>query len=82
VGHTVEDEKTAFDWGIVFTALACLFLGGSLFLFIRNNELLAHGGRNFLHPEALIMFGVLGIPFIMVLLHLVRSVRRQRQPRT
>jgi DMSO reductase anchor subunit len=82
VGRIVADEKAAFDWGVVFTALACLFLGGSLVLFIRNNQLLAHGGRNFLHPVALIMFAVLGVPFILVLLHLVRSVRGQRQPRT
>ncbi|MGQ4807476.1 hypothetical protein NKDENANG_00828 [Candidatus Entotheonellaceae bacterium PAL068K] len=78
VGSAVNNEKTSFDWGIVLTALGCLFLGGSLFLFIRNNQLFAHGGRNLWHPESLIMFGVLGVPFILVLLHFVRSLRRQR----
>ena len=74
----MDDGKTSFDWNIVLTALACLFLAGSLYLFIRNNQLFAQGGHNLWHPEALIMFGVLGVPFILVLLHFVRSVRRQR----
>jgi hypothetical protein len=77
---TVSDEKTSFDWGIVFWVLFCLFLGGAVCLFIRNNHLLAYGGRNLWNPEALIMLGVLGIPFLLSLLHLVRIVRRQRQP--
>ena len=75
----MDNEKRAFDWGIVFTALTCLFLGGSLFLFIRNNQLLAHGGRNLWHPESLVMLGVLGIPFVLVLLHFARSLRHHRQ---
>lgn len=67
---------------MIFTLLACLFLGGSLFLFIRNNELFAHGGRHLMHPEALVMLGVLGIPFILVLLHLVRGLQhRSSRPR-
>ena len=73
---TVRDERPPFDWGIVFRMIACLLLGGGLLLFIRNNDLLAHGGRNLLYPEALIMLAVLGIPFILVLLHLVRSWRQ------
>ena len=73
---TVNDEKKPFDWGIAFSALVCLFLGGSLFLFIRNNALFAHGGRNLWHPDALIMLGVLGIPFVLVLLHFARRLRR------
>jgi DMSO reductase anchor subunit len=78
----MDDDKVAFDWGIVFTALACIFLGGSLFLFIHNNALFAHGGRNLWSPAALVMLGVLGVPFILVFLHLVRSLRRQRKLRT
>ncbi|MEE8304432.1 MAG: hypothetical protein V3S24_18595 [Candidatus Tectomicrobia bacterium] len=73
----VDDEKVPFDWGTIFTVLICLFLAGSLFLFIRNNELLAHGGRNLWHVEALVMLGVLGIPFVLTLLHLARHLRRQ-----
>jgi hypothetical protein len=76
----VGNEKQQFDWGLFFSALACLFLGGGLFLFIRNNALLADGGRNLWHPEALIMLGVLGVPFVLVLLHVVRSCRRQYHP--
>ncbi len=74
----MDDAKNPVDWGLVFTALACVFLGGGLFLFIRNNELFAHGGRNLLHPEALVMLGVLGVPFVLVVLHLVRGLRRLR----
>ena len=74
----MDERKQPFDWGMVFTVLICMFLGGSLFLFIRNNDLLAHGARNLWHPEALIMFGVLGIPFVLVLLHLIRHARRHR----
>jgi DMSO reductase anchor subunit len=70
----VAEEKQSFDGGTVFTILACLFLGGSLFFFIRNNALFSHGARNLLHPDALVMFGVLGIPFILSLLHLVRQL--------
>jgi hypothetical protein len=73
----VEHEKQQFDWGTVFSVMACLLLGGGLFLFIRNNALLANGGRNLWHPEALVMLGVLGVPFVLVLLHVVRSLRRQ-----
>jgi DMSO reductase anchor subunit len=67
---------------MIFTLLAWLFLGGSLFLFIRNNELFAHGGRYLMHPDALVMLGVLGIPFILVLLHLVRALQQHRRSRT
>jgi hypothetical protein len=73
----VGNEKQQFDWGLVFSILTCLLLGGGLFLFIRNNALLANGGQNLWHPEALIMLGVLGVPFVLVLLHVVRSFRRQ-----
>jgi hypothetical protein len=72
----MHDEKKSVDWGIAFSTLVCLFLGGSLFLFIRNNALFAHGGRNLWHPDALVMLGVLGIPFVLVLLHLARRLRR------
>jgi hypothetical protein len=50
-----------------------------LFLFIRNNQLLARGGRNLWHPDAWIMLGVLGIPFVLVLLHFTRRLRRHRR---
>jgi hypothetical protein len=72
----MDDEKRPFDWSFVFSILACLFLGMGLFLFIRNNALLAHGGRNLWHLEALAMLGVLGVPFVLVLLHVVRHLRR------
>jgi hypothetical protein len=75
---TVHDEKKPFDCGMAFSALVCLFLGGSLLLFIRNNALFAHGGRNLWHPDALVMLGVLGIPFVLVLLHFARRLRRHR----
>jgi DMSO reductase anchor subunit len=64
---------------MIFTVLACLFLGGSLFLFIRNNELFAHGGRYLMHPDALVMLGVIGIPFVLVLLHIVRALQQHRR---
>lgn len=64
---------------MVVSILFCLFLAGSLFLFIRNNALLAHGGRNLWHPETLVMLGVLGIPFIIALLHLLRHLRHTRK---
>jgi hypothetical protein len=73
----VDDEKPAFDSGIIFRALLCVFLGACLFLFIRNNHLFANGARNLQHPEALVMFAVLGIPFVLSVIHLIRSLRRQ-----
>lgn len=75
----MDEERSRFDGGIVLSILACLFLAGSLFLFIRNNALFAHGGRNLWHPEALVMLGVLGIPFILMLLQLLRSLRHRRK---
>ncbi len=71
-----DDGNASFDWGTVFTMFLCLFLAGSLFLFIRNNNLLAHGGQNLWHLETLVMLGILGIPFVYTLLHFVRSLRR------
>ena len=76
---TVEGEKKSFDGGSIFTILACLFLGASLFLFVRNNALFAHGARNLWNPEALIMFGVLLVPFVLSVLHLIRQLRRNDQ---
>jgi hypothetical protein len=58
-----------------------MFLGGGLFLFIRNNALLAQGGRNLWHPEVLVMLGVIGIPFVLGVLHFVRNLRRHREVR-
>jgi hypothetical protein len=77
----VSEEKRPHDWSLVLSALACLFLGGGLFLFIRNNQLFAHGGRNLWHPEALIMFGALGIPFVLGVWHFIRHLRRYRETR-
>jgi hypothetical protein len=48
-----------------------------LYLFITNNHLFANGARNFRHPEALVMFAVLGVPFVVALVHLVRGLRHQ-----
>ena len=75
----VSEEKRASDWSIVFNALVCLLLGGGLFLFIRNNELFAHGGRNLWHPETLVMLAVIGIPFVLGVLHFVRNLRHHRE---
>jgi len=47
-----------------------------LYLFIRNNQLFANGARNLQHPEALVMFAVLGIPFVVSVVHLVRRLRQ------
>lgn len=74
-----RDDKQQADGGTVFSLLAGVFLGVSLFFFFRNNALLAHGGRNLWHLETLVMLAVLGIPFILVLLHLVRSLRPSRK---
>lgn len=77
----MDDEKPAFNSSVIFRALLCLFLGTCLYLFITNNHLFANGARNLKHPEALVMFAVLGIPFILALVHLVRSLRRQPDAR-
>ncbi len=69
-----EEQRPPFDWGIVFSIVACICLGVGLFLFIRNNELLANGAQNLWHPEAFIMLAVLGIPFVLMFLHLIRTV--------
>ena len=76
VEATVDEEKRSFDWGIVFSVLACLFLCGSLFLFVRNNALFAQSGRNLWHIETVVMLMVLGVPCILMLLQLIRSLRR------
>ena len=62
---------------MLFRALFSVFLGGCLYLFIRNNQLFANGARNLQHPEALVMFAVLGIPFVLSVMHLIRSLRRR-----
>jgi hypothetical protein len=79
VSTAVGEDKRPHDWSVMFSALACLFLGGGLFLFIRNNELFAHGGRNLWHLETLVMLGVLGIPFVLGVLHFMRNLRRHRE---
>jgi len=77
----VDDEKRGFDSGVIFRVLLCLFLGACLYLFITNNQLFANGAHNLQYPEAFVMFAVLGIPFILALVHLVRSLRRQPDSR-
>jgi formate/nitrite transporter FocA (FNT family) len=76
---TVKEQKRSFDWGMLFSILACFCLGAGLLLFIRNNDLLADGGRNLWHVESLVMLAVLGVPFILMLLHLVRSFGPSRK---
>jgi hypothetical protein len=76
-----EGQQTPFDWGILFSMIACVCLGAGLFLFIRNNDLLANGAQNLRHPEALIMLAVLGIPFVLMLLHLIRTLLPWRTSR-
>jgi hypothetical protein len=78
----VNEEKKSFDWGIVFSVVACAVLGIGLFLFIRNNALLANGAQNLWHVESLVMLGVIGIPFVLMLLHLVRGFKLFRQRRS
>lgn len=74
----VDDEKPSFDWSMVFNMVGCLLLGMALFLFVRNNALLAHGGRNLWHADALVILGLVGFPFGMMLLQIVRHVIRSR----
>lgn len=77
----MDEEKKTFDWGLVFSAVACVVLGVGLFLFIRNNALLADGGQNLWHVESLVMLGVIGIPFVLMALHVVRAFKYFRHPR-
>ena len=77
----MNDEKPAFDSRVISRVLFCLFLGACLYLFITNNHLFANGASNLQHPEALVMFAVLGIPFILAVVHLVRGLRRQPDSR-
>ena len=73
----MDDEKRGFSSGVILRIVLCLFLGTCLYLFITNNHLFANGAHNLQHPEALAMFAVLGIPFILAIVHLVRGLRRQ-----
>ncbi|WP_089944764.1 hypothetical protein [Candidatus Entotheonella palauensis] len=76
-----EGQQAPFDWGIMFSIVACIFLGAALFLFIDNNDLFANGAEKLRHPEAFVMLGVLGIPFILMLLHLIRTLLPSRASR-
>jgi hypothetical protein len=78
----VDNEKRGFDSGVIVRVLLCLFLGVCLYLFITNNHLFANGARNLQYPEALVMFAVLGIPFILAVVHLVHGLRRQPDSQT
>ena len=73
----MDDAKSAVASSLIFRGVLCVLLGGCLYLFIRNNHLFAHGAHNLQHPEALVMFVVLGIPFVVSVVHLVRSLHRQ-----
>ena len=73
----MDDEKRGFDSDVIGRVVLCLFLGACLYLYITNNHLFANGARNLQHPEAIVMFAVLGIPFILALVHLVRGRRHQ-----
>ena len=75
-----DQEKQPFDWGMVFSVLACFCLGVGLFLFIRNNALLANGAQNLWRLDAIVMLGVLGIPFVLMLVHLIRAFAPSRHP--
>ena len=77
----MDDEKPASDLGLIYRVALCALLGGCLSLFIRNNHLFAHSARNLRHPEALVMLAVLGIPFILSVMHLARHLRRQSNAR-
>ena len=77
----MDDERPFFDSGLLFRVVFCVFLGGCLYLFIRNNQLFANGARNLQHPEALVMFAVLGIPFVVSVVHLVRRLRQPPEVR-
>ncbi len=77
----MDDEKPAFDSGVIFRVLLCLFLGACLYLFITNNHLFANRAHNLQNPQALVMSAVLGIPFILAVVHLVRGLRRQSASR-
>ena len=71
----MDDAKSAVDSGLIFRGVFCVLLGGCLYLFIRNNHLFANGARNLQYSEALVMFAVLGVPFILSVVHLVRKAR-------
>ena len=78
---TVDDDKRGIDSGVILRVLLCLFLGACLYLFITNNHLFAHGAHNLQNLEALVMFAVLGIPFILAVVHLFRGLPRQPDSR-
>jgi len=77
----MDDGKRGFDSSVILRVLLCLFLGACLYLYITNNQLFANGAHNLQHPAALVMFAVLGIPFILAIVHLVRGLRRQPDSR-
>ena len=68
------EARTEFDWGVIFRALLCLFLGGGFVLFVLNNDLLRHGFPVLANPEVLIMLALLGVPFLFAVVHLIRSL--------
>jgi hypothetical protein len=77
----VDDETRGFASSVIWRVLLCLFLGTCLYFFITNNHLFAHGAHNLQNPDAIVMFAVLGIPFILAIVHLVRGLHRQPDSR-
>ena len=73
VAHNARHDDTH----LIFRVCLCLFLGCILFLFVRTNALLAHGGRNFRDLQVVIMLVILGMPFLFSLWHLVRGLLQQ-----
>jgi hypothetical protein len=73
----VSDDKPAFDSNVLFRVVLCVFLGACLYLYITNNHLFTTGSYHLQHPEAWVMFAVLGVPFVLAVVHLVRGQRRQ-----
>lgn len=73
----VTEAKRPLDAGALWRGLLCLVLGGILFLFIRNNHLLAHGSRILWNIEVLTMLVLLSIPFVISLVHFFRSLQRR-----
>lgn len=54
----------------------CVVLGVCLYLYITNNHLFTSGTYNWHYPETLLMLAVLGVPFGLAVINLIRSRRR------
>lgn len=78
----MDNEKPSFDSAILFRIVYCVFFGACLYLYITNNSLLANGAHNLQTPEAIVMLLVFGIPFVLAVVYLIRSLRRPSDPQT